>query len=441
MKNSSVLLIPSAIALGLASCKPKENPAPAAAEPAKEAPAAAAKPASVPAKKITPELPKDQADEDGEAADPNTPSLKAGSEVRVESLASATWVQGGPLTAFEPGKVYIFECWATWCGPCVAAIPHVNDLHKRYAEKGLRVYGINVWEDGLEKVTEFVKRKGEGMSYPVAYTGKDSAFEKEWLKPAGVKGIPHAFVVRDGKLIMTTHPMQLTDQVVEALLSGEEGARKAAADIQSAQESRERLNSIIRTFRTAAASGNTALMNEKLGELEKSAPDSPYIASMKLDVLIADKNWNAASKALEEMPDGPSRQMSIQMTANKVCLQGNQEFPAEFVKTLASGFEKQLAATESTRNPMSFVMLSALQGKAGDKDASLANAKKAVETAKQVKSANPLPIEPFERYAKGLEAGENPSVLDVSKWIREAMAKSAAPAPDAPAAAPAPAKP
>ena len=50
--------------------------------------------------------------------------------------------------------------------------------------------------------------------YPVAYTGPDSAFEKDWLKAGGVRGIPHAFVVKNGKLLFTTHPKQLTDQLV-----------------------------------------------------------------------------------------------------------------------------------------------------------------------------------------------------------------------------------
>lgn len=50
---------------------------------------------------------------------------------------------------------------------------------------GLVVSGINVWEDGRDKVAEFVKNKGDGMSYNVAYTGKGGAFETEWLNLAG----------------------------------------------------------------------------------------------------------------------------------------------------------------------------------------------------------------------------------------------------------------
>src|SRR6478735_3785423 len=99
------------------------------------------------------------------------PALKEGSEIPIGPVTSAKWIQGEPLKQFEPGKVYLFECWATWCGPCVAAIPHINALHQKYASKGLCVYGMNVFEDGEAKVAEFVKAKGQGMSYPVVYTG------------------------------------------------------------------------------------------------------------------------------------------------------------------------------------------------------------------------------------------------------------------------------
>ena len=58
------------------------------------------------------------------------PTLVPGSQVNLAAVSKVDWVQGEGPTAFEPGKVYVFECWATWCGPCVALIPHVNHLHK-----------------------------------------------------------------------------------------------------------------------------------------------------------------------------------------------------------------------------------------------------------------------------------------------------------------------
>ncbi|MFD0894261.1 redoxin family protein [Luteolibacter ambystomatis] len=151
----------------------------------------------------------------------NALALTSGDPVEIDAVNRGRKVQGDVPKAWEPGKVYVLECWATWCGPCVAAIPHVDGLYDKYKDKGLRVIGMNVWEDDKGTVEKFVKGKGEGMSYPVVFTGdKGSAFSKKWLIPAKATGIPFAFVVKDGKLLFTTHPANLNDQMIEGLLAG-----------------------------------------------------------------------------------------------------------------------------------------------------------------------------------------------------------------------------
>jgi thiol-disulfide isomerase/thioredoxin len=160
-------------------------------------------------------------------------TLNPGDAVKPDAVASAALIQGEVPKEWEKDKLYILECWATWCGPCIKAIPHVNELHNALNDEGLRVIGMNVWEDGKEKVEKFVKNKGEGMAYPVVYVGKGGAFETEWLNAAGIRGIPHAFVVKNGTLLFTTHPSRLTHEVVSDLLAGGE---KEAAMVKSMRE-------------------------------------------------------------------------------------------------------------------------------------------------------------------------------------------------------------
>src|SRR5688572_31224106 len=83
-------------------------------------------------------------------------------------LAQGKYVQGEPVTEFEKGKVYVIEMWATWCGPCIAAIPHVTELQKKYADQGVIVIGQNVWENDESKVEPFIQKMGEKMTYRVA---------------------------------------------------------------------------------------------------------------------------------------------------------------------------------------------------------------------------------------------------------------------------------
>ncbi|MEO8429606.1 MAG: TlpA disulfide reductase family protein [Verrucomicrobiota bacterium] len=58
----------------------------------------------------------------------NPISLKVGD--LAPPLKTGTWVQGEPVKGFERDKVYLVEFWATWCGPCLASVPHLNSLHR-----------------------------------------------------------------------------------------------------------------------------------------------------------------------------------------------------------------------------------------------------------------------------------------------------------------------
>src|SRR5262245_2246810 len=90
------------------------------------------------------------------------------------------------------GKVALLDFWASWCGPCVAELPHIEKLHRDFKDRGLVVLGVN--NEDVEVAREFVKRKG--------YTFTTLFDEgREVTRKYGVSGIPQVFIIdREGKV-------------------------------------------------------------------------------------------------------------------------------------------------------------------------------------------------------------------------------------------------
>ena len=81
------------------------------------------------------------------------------------------------------GKPLILNLWATWCGPCRFEIPMLNDLYKKYSEKGLVIVGISTDEEGAAIVKDFLKETP--IHYPtfVKTSGLEEKFGGIWALP------------------------------------------------------------------------------------------------------------------------------------------------------------------------------------------------------------------------------------------------------------------
>ena len=110
------------------------------------------------------------------------------------------------------GKVVVLECWATWCGPCVAAIPHVNDLADAFKDKP--VVFISLSDEDEKTVKEFLEKR------PIhGWVGVNPS--KSTFRAFGVHGIPHTIVIgADGKIAAITFPNAVEAKHIENVLAG-----------------------------------------------------------------------------------------------------------------------------------------------------------------------------------------------------------------------------
>lgn len=340
---------------------------------------------------------------------------KTGDAVTPEALQQLEWIQGEAPTAWEPGKLYILECWATWCGPCIAAIPHVDALYDKYQSKGLRVIGVDVWEDGKDKVAEFVKKKGDGMSYPVAYTGKGGPFEELWLKPAEVKGIPHAFLVKDGKVIATSHPAGLTEDFIEALLEGGEAEKAVLEKLNTAAASRQASAAARAAFTAGKEKNDATAMAAAADQLAAVEPDSFYVPLFRNEALIVAQNWSGIEQYADSLDStNKLRLMLINSLGNS--LAATEGVPASTLTKVVTAYEATIK-DRGMKTSTDATALSRLHWALGDKDKALAEANQSVEFAKAADKASPRSISAYEQFAAAVAAGTMPTNQEFAKFF------------------------
>ncbi len=108
------------------------------------------------------------------------------------------------------GKPVILEFWATWCPPCRQSIPHMNEIYKKFKDKGLVIIGVT--EEDNSTITQFTKKN------PINYSaGTDRGGKLN--KAFAIEGIPHAVIAdKTGKIVWEGHPMELKESDIEAVL-------------------------------------------------------------------------------------------------------------------------------------------------------------------------------------------------------------------------------
>ena len=203
--------------------------------------------------------------ENGQAE--NGPTLQIGDPA--PALQIGQWIQGEPIKLADGKgeKIYVIDFWATWCEPCLETIPHTNEVHKKYREKGVVVIAIS--DEEPWKVSGFLKSNpiGQKIEYRVACDDNQKT-NVAYMLASGQMGIPTSFIVdKQGRVAWIGHPL-LMESVLDELIAGtfdlEAAKATAQADANYLQKTRTALLMAMLegTWDKAAEIGDTLASND-----------------------------------------------------------------------------------------------------------------------------------------------------------------------------------
>lgn len=134
----------------------------------------------------------------------------------LDDLTIGKTVSGPNPTKEElKGKIVLIEYWGTHCGPCLALMPQLATLYKKYGEQGFHIVGLECQSSPEAEIKSIAS--GKGATYQITSGGR--------LQGANVGGIPHGFLFGpDGKLVADDPSIGELEKKIKELLPEVAGA-------------------------------------------------------------------------------------------------------------------------------------------------------------------------------------------------------------------------
>jgi thiol-disulfide isomerase/thioredoxin len=232
------------------------------------------------------------------------------------------WLKGDAVTSFSKDHVYVVEFWATWCGPCIKSMPHLNELAERYAKDGLIVVALTKSDDAntLEAVEAFANGPGKKYAFRYAFCESDTTY-RDYMEATGQNGIPCSFVIdRKGKLAYVGLPRDL-DYVLERVIKGE---WRGKVDADALREMNESVGKLMQIAQTDA---NKALeIAEHVRRTNPSRAKSMDFAHGEVYALCKMKKFDRSREIIESLSNDSNKVIDWAGVAMLSSLLASKEF-------------------------------------------------------------------------------------------------------------------
>lgn len=112
----------------------------------------------------------------------------------VQSIDNGQWITQETLL----GSVYLIDFWATWCPPCVEALPELERIHKEWRERGFEILSLS-FDSDEQRIRRFREKR---FTMPWLHGRVAEGFSDILAVTFKLENIPHYILVdRDGGII------------------------------------------------------------------------------------------------------------------------------------------------------------------------------------------------------------------------------------------------